>query len=98
MGERDRELKEFKQGMTKEFQSLAEWAEKHLTIKDVKFASKKDDSNSDYEDPPSIFSSKISKAIKEYKTLLKKQETQIKSRFSKLRERNDSLEAEIKKL
>lgn len=58
--------------MTKEIQALSEWAEKHLTIKDVKFAGKGDDSNSDSEDPPSIFSSKISKAIKEYKSLLKK--------------------------
>ena len=36
--ERDRELKDFKKGMTSEFSALSDWADKHLSFKDVKFS------------------------------------------------------------
>jgi hypothetical protein len=36
--ERERELKDFKKGMTSEFSALSDWADKHLSFKDVKFS------------------------------------------------------------
>ena len=46
LSERDRQVKEMKRVVAKEFQSMYNWADSHLAVKDVKFEVK-DGSSSD---------------------------------------------------
>ena len=109
LSDRDRELKDLKRVVAKEFQTLHTWADSHLAVKDVHF--NQEDSFSDDEDhreghgkPLNIetvknpLGSKLKKTLSDYRLLLKRISLANAQRVIKLKERGDHLESEVKKV
>jgi hypothetical protein len=106
LSDREKELKELKRVVAREFQNLHNWADSHLAVKDVHFnqdSSSDEDCNGhgkplNIETVKNPLGTKLKKTLSDFKLLLKRISLANAQRVIKLKERGDVLESEVKKV